>query len=95
MLCGFVLRNGTDTSSKNNGQRFEFLFVGGNADYSIATNSTSPLVDTGVGWTDGGLLLDFTLTGANTYSLTITGIDSGAHATISGLLGGTVGQRHR
>jgi hypothetical protein len=86
---GFVLRNGTDTSSKNNGQRFEFLFIGGDADYYIATNSTSPLVDTGVSYTDGGLLLDFTLTGADSYSLSITGLTSGASAIVSGVLGGT------
>jgi hypothetical protein len=90
-VVGFVLRGGTDTSSKNNGERLEFLFVGGNANYSIATNSTSQLVDTGVGWTDGGLVVNFTLTGADTYSLSITGLASHASATISGVLGGVTG----
>jgi hypothetical protein len=90
-VAGFILRNGVDTSNKNNGQRFEFLFIGGNADYYIATNSTSPLIDTGVGYTDGGLLLNFTLTGADTFSLSITGLTSGANTTITGALGGTSG----
>ncbi len=88
---GFVLRNGNDTSNKNNGERFEVFFFGGGGDYLIETNAGSPAIDTGIGYTDGGLYIRFTLTGADTFSCTITGLASGASSSISGVLGGTLG----
>lgn len=84
---GFVLRSGTDTSSKNNGARFEFLQISGQG-YSVFG---SVFTNTAVGWTDGGLRISFTLTGADTYSVTITGLVSGASQTLTGTLGGTGG----
>jgi hypothetical protein len=85
---GFVLRNGSDTSNKNNGQRFEFLFIGGGADYSAFGSSFD---DTGVGYTEGGLNLAFTLTGADSYSLSISNHANQLVTIHTGTLGGTAG----
>ncbi len=74
---GFSLRN---SSSQD---RFEFYFVGGQANYTINAGS---IVDTGVGYTTGGLNLAFTLTGADAFSFTING-----GTPITGTLKGTGG----
>ena len=90
-VVGFVLRNGNDTTNKNNGQRFEFLFIGGDCCYQISTNFLSPLVATGMGYTDGGLLISFTLTGVDSFSCTITSLVGGTSTNITGTLGGPQG----
>jgi hypothetical protein len=88
---GFVLRNGNDTTNKNDSERFEVFFFGGGSDYLIETNAGSPAIDTGVGYTDGGLYFRVTLTGPDAFSCTVTGLVSGASTNINGLLGGTPG----
>lgn len=88
-IVGLLLRSGNDTSNKNNGQRFEFLFIGGGANYQILDNSG--LVDTGIGYTDGGVKLDFMRTGLNSYAATITRLADNSSNTITGTLSGTSG----
>ena len=88
---GFILRTGNDITGKNNGSRFELFFFGGNANYLILTNAGSPSIDTGIGYTDGGLVVHVTLTSPDTFSCSITGLTSGASAHITGTLGGTPG----
>ena len=50
--------------------RFELQFVGGNSNYSVVGGGGT--VDTGLPFTDGGLHVEFTLTGVDTYSVGIT-----------------------
>jgi len=88
---GFILRNGNDITNKNDGSRFELYFTGGGADYMILTNGGSAAIDTGIGYTDGGLNVSITLTGPDTFSCTITALVSGASTNFSGSLGGTPG----
>lgn len=85
---GFVLRTGNDTGGKNTGQRLEFLHTAGE-NYRIIDSSGA--VDTGIGWTDGGLILSLTLTSENTYSLLITPAGGGSSSVFSGTLGGSGG----
>jgi len=84
---GFVLRTGNDTTGKNNGGRFEFL---NNAQQNYAIFG-SVFSNTAVPWTDGGVRVDFTLTSADTYSVTLTGLVSGVSQTLTGALQGTSG----
>ena len=70
----------------NSSTRFEFLFTGGQSNYQIALgdgvggfNTT----DTGVGFTSAGLTVAFTLTGANSFSVSVNG-----GPAITGTLGG-------
>jgi hypothetical protein len=88
---GFVLRAGNNVTNKNDGQRFEFLFSGGDCCYQVSTNFLSPVLATGMGYTDGGLLISFTLTGADTFSCTITSLVGGTSTNITGTLGGPPG----
>jgi hypothetical protein len=74
---GFVLE---DSSSND---LLDFRFTGGNANYTVFDNSGS--VDTGIGFTDEGLNLTFTLTGANSYSLLIAPL-VGTSTNITGTL---------
>lgn len=62
---GFGLQN---SSSQN---RLEYYFVGGSPNYTIQDNSGS--VDSGLGFTGDGMTVAVTLTGANSYLLTIDG----------------------
>jgi hypothetical protein len=61
--------------------RFNFYFVGGQTTYRIDDSSTNR--DSGTSYTDGGMLVTFTLTGSNSYSLSTGG------STITGTLGGS------
>lgn len=90
-FVGFVLRSGNDTGNKNTGQRFEFAFQGGSANYLIFTNSAQPAIDTGVGYTDGGLQLDLTLLSMDTFSLRIITLATSATNYVNGTFGGTAG----
>ena len=60
---GFALQNST------NGNRFEFMFIGGGTNY-VLNDSTSSR-HTGIPWTGDGLDITFTLTGADGYRLTV------------------------
>jgi hypothetical protein len=93
-IVGFSLMNADPVSSNalfstlpNTNTRFAFSFTGGDTNYKIALGDgmgSYNTIDTGTGFTDGGLSLAFTLTGANTFSLRI---NSGS--AISGTLGGS------
>jgi fibronectin-binding autotransporter adhesin len=76
---GFSLRN---ASGQN---LFEFYFTGGNPNYSI-NDSSSSTRNTGIGFTSTGLQLDFTLTGATAYSLSIKNLSSSTVTTLIGNL---------
>jgi len=71
---GWILRTGNDTNNKNNGERFEFSYLGGGIGaYQIFTNPAAPPINTSLGYTDNGITLSFTLTSADTFSLAIVG----------------------
>jgi len=84
---GFVLRTGNNTTDKNTGERFEFL----NITQQTYAVYGSVLTNTSVPWTDGGVRVDFTLTGVDTYSVTISGLVSGVSQTLTGALQGVSG----
>ncbi len=87
---GFTLRSGTNNLNAddyNSDSRFEFLFIGGNTNYSIIGASTT---DTGVGFTTSGIRVQVTLVDLNTVDVVLTTLPSGTPVTISGIsLGGT------
>ncbi|HOW96681.1 MAG TPA: alpha-amylase family glycosyl hydrolase [Kiritimatiellia bacterium] len=60
---GFALQNST------NGNRFEFMFIGGGTNYVINDSTSSR--HTGIPWTGDGLNITFALTGADAYRLTV------------------------
>ena len=89
----FGLQDSTGTN------RFEFSFTGGNSHYFIH-DSTGLTRDSGVSWTDQGLLVAFTLTGADTYSVVVSAVNSNTYGigntgplpvTVTGTLAGTPG----
>ncbi|HEY2343832.1 MAG TPA: hypothetical protein VGH90_12400, partial [Chthoniobacteraceae bacterium] len=49
---------------------FQFLFVGGQNDYSIKIGATT--LDTGIGYTSAGMALAFTRGAGNSWNLTVT-----------------------
>src|ERR1043166_7181108 len=81
---GFVLRNGNITTNKNAGQRFEFLFAGGESTYKYIDKDG--VHDTGVGFTGGGLAARVVLTSLDTYILRVLAFASVTN--FSGRLGG-------
>jgi len=85
---GIDLRNGTSTDAYNTGERLSLYFAGGWHIYDGHTNPSLLSYDT------GGFTVDFTLTSANTYSLTMVNLDPNAPVnnqsiTVTGTLGGT------
>jgi hypothetical protein len=89
---GFVLRNGNVTGSYTNyntGARFEFLYLGGDSSNSYKVVDAGGLQNVGVPFTGTGLLLTFTLTGTNTYTLLAVNNATGATNTFNGTLGGS------
>ena len=75
---GFGLQNGS-------GQNLlEVYFVGGQSNYTV--NDGAGPNDSGLGFTDQGLTVEFTLTGASTYSITLTRLFDGVSATVTGNL---------
>jgi len=70
---GFGLRNDSGDN------RFEFFFAGDDTDYTIGDNETSG--DTGIGFTDEGLEINFRLTSADTYNLSVTTLGAGGSTT--------------
>lgn len=73
---GFTLESSAGTD------RLSFFFTGGNATYELFDNSG--FVNTGIGFSDEGLTVAVTMTGAETYSAVITSIGSGVSTNISG-----------
>ncbi len=82
---GFGLQN-----TANNNNRFEVYFIGGQSDYTIDDHHSAPY-DSGIGWTRTGINIKLTLTGTDSYTVTITRYDNSTVATFSGTLGGTAG----
>ncbi len=72
---------GLQTSDGTN--RLEFYFVGGESTYTV---NNGDVISSDVGWTEGGLNLAITLTGPDSFSLTINGGEP-----IIGALGGPSG----
>lgn len=66
---------GAALRSLDGDNRFEFLFVGGDNQYRI--NDGTVGFGTGINFTDQGLSLEFTLTGIDTYDITITTLFDG------------------
>jgi len=73
--------------------RIQFLFTSGDASYSMQVGAST--INSGVGFTTGGLHLTFTLTAANTMNLTVgslNGSNGGTNSVFTGLsLGGVSG----
>jgi len=90
---GFVLRNQNIHNSigdYNQLSRFEFGFIGGGQHYSIFDGQGT--IDTGIGYTDAGLNLTFTLLSVDLYQLDIfSAIDNSLIQSRNGLLMGTGG----
>ncbi len=75
---GFGLQNSSGANL------VEFFFVGGTSNYTL--NDAAGTTDTGIGFTDEGLALRFDLTGANTYRLVVTLVETGSSSTFYGTL---------
>ena len=86
---GFVLRNGNVTTNKNAGQRFEFLFAGGENTYKYI--DATGVHDTGIGFTGGGLGVRLILTSSNTYVLRVVVFGDLTPYNFSGMLSGAAG----
>ena len=89
---GITLRTGNATGSVNDyntNSRFEFYFVGGNTNYTVF--DANGVRDTGVPFSSEALDLQFTLTGADTYSLQISRLATGLTTNLTGSLAGTGG----
>jgi len=88
---GFVLRNQNihDVIGDYNQQsRFEFGFLGGGQHYSIFDGQG--VIDTGIGYTDAGLNLTFTLLSADLYQFDIyNAVDNSLLQSRNGSLSGT------
>ena len=88
---GLTLRNGNANANPGNyntGARFEFLFLGGNSDYTYIDGTGSH--DTGIAFLDTGLQLSLRMIGANGYTLTVSnGNNTALLGTYSGTLEGT------
>ena len=66
---------------------WEFYFVGGDPTYTMNGGGTD------IGWTDGGLTIEFTLTSSTTYSAVITPL-GGSARTYTGSFTGTIARFH-
>ncbi len=89
---GFVLRNGNVTSSAGtytNGARLVFEYIGFDPNGVYRILDAGGTENSGVSYTPTGLLLQFTLTGTNTYSLLTIDNKTGANYTFSGTLAGS------
>ena len=83
--AGFGLQN------SSGGNRFEFYHRAGNGNYFI--NDSTANFDTGIPFTDGGLVVTVTITGVNTYSVHILRKSNNQQATFNRTFGGTSGTR--
>jgi len=88
---GFVLRNQNIHNvigDYNQQSRFEFGFLGGGLNYSIFDGQG--VIDTGIGYTDGGLNVSFTLLSADLYQFDIySALDNSLIQTRNGSLNGS------
>ena len=75
---GFGLQNSSGAN------RFELYFKGGDASYTVLDNGGT--VSTGLGFSDEGLLVEFALTGTDTYRVSVYQIASGSSFTHLGTL---------
>jgi len=80
---GFGLQNALGQN------RFELIFVGGDAFYRVKGDGAD--IISAIGYTGEGLHVEVTLTGADTYSVKIIRIQSGDTQTVTGNLGGEAG----
>ena len=87
-LDGTGTRAGFALETSSGEARFEFFFNAGDTVYRIH-DASGTSVSTGVGFTQRGLHVVFTLTGPNSYNLTITRLMDGTYTTINGTLAGT------
>ena len=92
---GFISGGGTVGFGLQNAgsglNRLEVFFVGGGTNYIVQDNGGSQ--NTGIPFSDEGFDVDFTLTGVDSYSITITPLDLAFSAsTINGTLSGTPGE---
>jgi hypothetical protein len=88
---GYINNPGSDGITLRAGatNRFEFYFNGGDSDYTI--NDGTGTHNSGIGYTDGGLSLAYTVTGPNSYSLAVTPANGGSTSTYTGTLMGSPG----
>lgn len=80
--AGFDLRDSTGNA------RLSFYFQGGGTNYTVFDSMGTR--DSGVGFTGNGLSIAFTLTGTDTYSISITP-NGGGTTVVSNNLAGTAG----
>jgi hypothetical protein len=76
---GFGLQNSSGTNL------FEFFFVGGTSEYRV--NRAGGVVDTGVGFTNAGLQLSFTLTDADSFTFSIDRLTDGLGTNVATVTG--------
>jgi hypothetical protein len=81
--AGFALQNAAGET------RFELYFNAGDTVYRIR-DASGTSVSTGVGFTQRGLHVVFTLTGPNSYTVAITRLMDGTFASFTGTLAGTL-----
>jgi hypothetical protein len=88
---GGVVGFGLQTSGEVN--RFEFYYVGGDSvdSYKVNASGGQSNLSPTVGFTGNGLLLEFTLTGTDAYSLAVKNTGGTTLSTKTGTLGGTAG----
>ena len=88
---GLTLRNGNAADSHddyNKGARFEIANIKGTPTYQVYDGQSDR--DTGVAYTDKGIVVTVTLTGADTYDLSITSLGDKQTKKLSGRkLGGS------
>ena len=88
---GLTLRNGNDADSPddyNKGARFEIINLKGQANYQVYDGET--VQDTGIVYSEQGITVTVTLTGADTYDLAITRLADNATTKLAGRkLGGS------
>lgn len=66
-------------------------FVGGQATYKIYDNINAQYVDTGIGFTEGGLTVEFMLSGLGNYTMTVVRkSDSSSFVHSASLKGGSI-----
>jgi hypothetical protein len=91
-VVGFSLLNGTnilssqDPSTMVSSARFSFYFTGGNNNFSVF--DAAGVFDTGIPFTAGGLTLQLTLRGSDTYLLTVK--DASGATTLTNFDGRTL-----
>lgn len=82
---------GGNVGALNSHAQFLLAFRGGSANY-LFWDSSGATVDTGIGWRDSGVRLDFTLNNAflGTYTATITPVTGGTPFSYNGVINGGI-----